>query len=101
MPNLNVGAGLIDRRESDEFPFAADKYVGRGGPAHPKACGNAGGKGVVLTTAGRLLECAKGCAWQRQLGHAVSYCNTCLVVEASNGDTDRRIRQELAPGIAL
>lgn len=50
---------------------------------------------------GRLLECAKGCAWQRQLGHAVSYCHTCLVVEASNGDTDRRIRQDLAPGIAL
>jgi hypothetical protein len=100
MPNLNVGAGLIDRRESDEFHSPRTTRWG-GGPVHPKARGNAGGKGVVLATAGRLLECAKEWAWRiGKLGQIVSYRHACLVVEASNGDTDRRIRQELAPGIA-
>ena len=37
------------------------------------------------------------------VGLAVSWCqlpSRLSVIEASNGDTDRRIRQELAPGIA-
>src|SRR4029079_2747978 len=63
--------------------------------------GNAGGKGVVLAAAGRLLECAKERTWWIwKLGLGVSYRYACMVIEASNAQTHRRIRQKLAPGIA-
>src|SRR6186997_1681080 len=97
---IDVGSASVHGRERDVFPFGAQVHSGRDGPIYAKAGRDAADNGIGFAAAGRLVENVRR-AWRRENRITLRvHRDGRSVIEATSGDADERIRQELAPSIA-